>query len=149
MSNGNKALVSEESRDNPNIIQEVASESSEPENEEPHSLVPEDEEPHSSVPEEPSAENTPEVSFPITPINDSNISVGYTLPFRNNRGKPPHQYSLDSEERRSRYPIANYVSTQRLPEPLKEFMHRLSSHHVPNRVQEALSNPKWSQAIKA
>ena len=28
-------------------------------------------------------------------------------------------------------------------------MHRLSSCHVPSTVQEALSNPKWSQAIKA
>ena len=133
MSDGNEAVVSEERRDNPDIIQEAASESSEPENEEPHS----------SVPEAPSSENTPEVSFPITPINDLDNSFGYTLPFRHNRGKPPHWYSLDFEERRSRYPIANYVSTQGLPKPLKEFVHRLSSYHVPSIVQEALSDPKW------
>ena len=124
MSDSNEAVVSEERRDNPNIIQEAASESSEPENEEPHS----------SLPKDPSPENTPEVSSPITPINDSDNSVGYTLPFRHNHGKPPHRYSPDYEERRSRYPIANYVSTQRLPEPLKKFVHRLSSHHVPNTV---------------
>ena len=52
-------------------------------------------------------------------------------------------------KKKSRYPIANYVSTQGLPKPLKEFVHRLSSYHVPSTVQEALSNPKWSQAIKA
>ncbi|KAL6337839.1 hypothetical protein AAG906_002304 [Vitis piasezkii] len=132
MSDGNEAVVSEERRDNPDIIQEAASESSEPENEEPHS----------SVPEAPSPENTPEVSSPITPINDLDNSVGYTLPFRHNRGKPPHRYSPDFEERRSRYPIANYVSTQGLPKPLKEFVHRLSSYHVPNTIQEALSDPK-------
>ena len=126
-------------RDNPDIIQEAASESFEPKNEEPHS----------SVPEAPSPENTPEVSSPITPINDLDNSIGYTLPFRNNRGKPSHRYSPDFEERRSRYPIANYVSTLGLPKPLKEFVHRLSSYHVPSTVQEALSNPKWSQAIKA
>ena len=28
-------------------------------------------------------------------------------------------------------------------------MHKLSSHHVPSRVQEVLLDPKWSQAIKA
>ncbi|RVW39236.1 Retrovirus-related Pol polyprotein from transposon TNT 1-94 [Vitis vinifera] len=139
MSDGNEAVISEEMRYNPDIIQEAASESSEAENEEPHS----------SVPEVPSPENTPEVSSPITPINDLDNSVGYTLPFRHNRGKPPHRYSPDFEERRSRYPIANYVSTQGLPKPLKEFVHRLSSYHVPSTVQEALSNPKWSQAIKA
>ena len=141
MSNGNEAMVSEERRDNLDIIQEVASESSEPENEKPHSSVPEDKEPHSSIPEDPSPENTPKVSSPITTINDSDNSVGYTLPFKHNRGKPPHQYSLDSKERRSRYPIANYVSTQRLPKPPKEFVHKLSSHHIPNKVQEALSDP--------
>ena len=134
MSDGNEAMVNEEMRDNLDIIQEVAPESSELENEEPHS----------SVSEDPSLE----VSSPITPINDSNNSVGYTLPFRHNRGKPPHRYSPDYEERRLRYPIANYVSTQRLPEPLKTFVHRLSSHHVPSTVQEALLDPKWSQAIK-
>ena len=111
-------------RDNPDIIQEAASESFEPKNEEPHS----------SVPEAPSLENTPEVSSPITPINDLDNSVGYTLPFRHNCGKPPHRYSPDFEERRSRYAIANYVSTQGLPKPLKEFVHRLSSSHVPNTV---------------
>ena len=79
MSDGNEAMVNEEMRDNLDIIQEVAPESSELENEEPHS----------SVSEDPSLE----VSSPITPINDSNNSVAYTLPFRHNRGKPPHRYS--------------------------------------------------------
>ncbi|KAL6337829.1 hypothetical protein AAG906_002294 [Vitis piasezkii] len=129
MTDGNKAVVSEEMRYNLDIIQEAASESSEPENEEPHS----------SVHEAPFLENTPEVSSPITPINDLDNSIGYTLPFRHNH----------FEERRSRYPIANYVSTQGLPKPLKEFVHRLSSYHVPSTLQEALSNPKWSQAKKA
>ena len=78
MSDGNEAVVSEERRDNPDIIQEAASESSEPQNEGPHS----------SVLEAPSLENTPEVSSPITPINDLDNSIGYTLPFRHNCGKP-------------------------------------------------------------
>lgn len=139
MSDDNEAVVSEERRDNPDIIQEAKSESFEPENEEPYS----------SVPEDPSPKNTLEVSSPITPINDLNNSTSYILPFRHNRGKSPHRYFPNSEERRSRYPIANYVSTQRLSKLLKEFVHKLSSHHVPNRVQEALLDSKWSQAIKA
>ena len=139
MSDGNEAMVSEEMRDNPDIIQEAPSKSPEPKNEEPHSLVPEAHFP----------KNTLEVSYPITLINDLDNSVGYTLPFRHNRGKPPHRYTPDFEKKISRYPIANYVSAQGLPEPLKEFVHRLSSYHVPSTVQEALSNPKWSQAIKA
>ncbi|KAK3007336.1 hypothetical protein RJ639_016752 [Escallonia herrerae] len=38
-----------------------------------------------------------------------NESVGYKLPFRHNRGKPPSRYSPDHKGNRTRYPIANYV----------------------------------------
>ena len=65
---------------------------------------------HSSVLEEPSPDNIPEVNSPIAPPtnNDKDTSAGYILPFRNNRGKPPNRYSLEIEEQRSKYPIANY-----------------------------------------
>ncbi|KAJ8642448.1 hypothetical protein MRB53_019142 [Persea americana] len=70
--------------------------------------------PHSSVPEDPPPENVPEVSTPATPLhaNILDSSTGYVLPVRHNRGKPPNKYSLDEEGRKSKYPIANYVSTQ-------------------------------------
>jgi hypothetical protein len=77
-----------------------------------------------------------------------NPSAGYVLPFRTNRGKPPKRYSPDDEERRSKYPIANYMSTKKLSEPLRGFVHVLSSIQVPAGIQEALSYPKWTQAIK-
>ncbi|RVW79171.1 Retrovirus-related Pol polyprotein from transposon TNT 1-94 [Vitis vinifera] len=56
-----------------------------------------------------------------------------------------------NEEPHSSVPEAHFPKNtpEGLPEPLKEFVHRLSSYHVPSTVQEALSNPKWSQAIKA
>jgi hypothetical protein len=112
----------------------------------------EDESPHSSVPDpdDPPSENIPEVSSPTTPLhtNAMDTSTGYVLPFRHNRGKPPNRYSPDIEERRSKYLIANYVSTQRLSEPLKAFAHTLSLCNIPSSVEEALSDPKWAQAIK-
>ena len=106
--------------------------------------------PHSSVLEEPSPENIPEVNSPIAPptTNDKDTSAGYILLFRNNRGKPPNRYSQEIEEQRSKYPIANYVSTKGLSEPLKTFAHELSSCLVPTSVQEALTDPKWISAIK-
>lgn len=52
------------------------------------------------------------------------------------------------EDRRSKYPIANYVSTHRLSEPLKAFAHKLSSDYIHRNVEEALLDPQWSQAIK-
>jgi hypothetical protein len=100
----------------------------------------------SIVPEDPTPENDPEVSSLNANIIDS--PAGYVLPHRHNRGKPPSRYSPDIEERRSRYPIANYVSTKELTEPLKTFMHEISTHHVPTRVEEAMEDPKWTQAIK-
>ncbi|KAL5764225.1 hypothetical protein ACOSQ2_016819 [Xanthoceras sorbifolium] len=72
--------------------------------------------PHSPVPEDRSPENIPEVSSPTTPshTNDLDTSTGYVLPFRHNRGKPPNRYSPDIKEKRSKYPIANYVSEMNL-----------------------------------
>jgi hypothetical protein len=52
------------------------------------------------------------------------------------------------EERRSRYPIANYFSTKKLLEPLKSFSQELSACHISTTVQEALMDPKWTKAIE-
>ncbi|KAL6342715.1 hypothetical protein AAG906_013121 [Vitis piasezkii] len=57
-------------------------------------------------------------------------STGYVLHFRHNRGKPPNRYNPDEEERKSKYPIANYVSTKG-PSKLKTFTQTLSSRHIP------------------
>jgi hypothetical protein len=122
--------------------------------EEPHirSDMPRAEEdipPRTPVPADPSPENIPEVNSPTINSNTMDIPVvGYTLPFRHNRGKPPTRYSPKMGERSSRYPIANYVSTERVPESLKTFIHGLSSNHVPSDIHEALTDHKWTQAIK-
>ncbi|RVW53051.1 Retrovirus-related Pol polyprotein from transposon RE1 [Vitis vinifera] len=94
----------------------------------------------------------------LTPENDHEVSsfntnilappIAYVLPNRHNHGKPPSCYSPDIEGRRSRYPIANYVSTKELNEPLKTFVHKIFVCHVPTRVKEALGDLKWTQAIK-
>jgi len=95
-----------------------------------------------------SPKNNPEVQFPNLSLNNIEDSfVGYKLPPRYNRGKPPSRHSSDHREEKTKYPIANHVSTQRLSQPLKTFVHKLSSEHIPNTVQEALGNPKWNQAI--
>ncbi|KAF5478674.1 hypothetical protein F2P56_005215 [Juglans regia] len=107
--------------------------------------------PHSSVPEDfTPPENVPKVRTTPAPLyaNTLDTSFGYVLPFRHNRGKPPTRYSPDEEERKSKYPIANYVSTQGLSKPLKTFTQTLSSCHIPSSVEEALSNPKWAQAMQ-
>uniref|UniRef100_A0A2N9EIQ9 Integrase catalytic domain-containing protein n=1 Tax=Fagus sylvatica TaxID=28930 RepID=A0A2N9EIQ9_FAGSY len=117
------------------------------ENQEPESP----QSPYSSVPEDPlPPENVPEVSTPTAPLhaNVLDSSTSYVLPVRHNRGKPPNRYSPDEEERKSKYPIANYVSTQGLSKPFKTFTQTLSSYHIPSSVEEALSDPEWAQAMQ-
>ena len=78
-------------------------------NDEPKTTKP----PHFQVPEDSPPRNISEVSTPTTSLQTNVLEtpVGYALPFRHNRGKPPNRYSPDEEERRSKYPITNYVST--------------------------------------
>ncbi|KAL6294169.1 hypothetical protein ACE6H2_002311 [Prunus campanulata] len=102
--------------------------------------------PHISVPSDQSPENTPEVSdsIPSTALVDE--IVRYQLPVRQNRGKPPIRYSPDNGKA-SKYPIANYVSAEKLSAPLQGFVHQLSAIHIPTKVSEALKDPKWFQAM--
>ncbi|CAL2255457.1 unnamed protein product [Prunus armeniaca] len=69
------------------------------------------------------------------------------ISLRQNRGKPPNRYSPDISKT-SKYPIANHVSIEKLSEPLKAFVHQLSTIHIPTKVSKALKDPKWVQAIK-
>ncbi|CAL8109308.1 unnamed protein product [Prunus armeniaca] len=64
-----------------------------------------------------------------------------------NRGKTPNRYSLDIGNT-SKYPIANHVTTEKLSEPLKAFVHQLFAIHIPTKVAEAFKDLKWVQAIK-
>lgn len=99
----------------------------------------------------PFPENTLEVSSLnslSTPLLANDTPVGYELPYRHNRGKPLDRYSLDIEGQRLKSPIVNYVSTKRLPEPLKVFADELSSCQIPTSVEEAMKDPKWVQAMK-
>ena len=80
----------------------------------------------SLVPRDPSPENILEVSSPTSHTILDNHDAGYIIPLRNNRGTPPNRYSPEFEERRSRHPIANYVSIKKLFEPFKTFIQTLS-----------------------
>ncbi|BBG97367.1 ABC-2 type transporter family protein [Prunus dulcis] len=102
---------------------------------------------NSTVPTDQSPENILEVTTPTRLVHLDDKTIGYQLPFRQNRGKPPNRYSPDIGKT-SKYPIANHVSTEKLSEPLKAFVHQLSAIHIPTKVSEALKDPKWVQAIK-
>lgn len=93
----------------------------------------------------PSPEEHPEVR--ISTPEEQNI-VSYKLPFRHNRGKPPNRYEPEYEPKKPvNYPIANYVNVAKLSEKLKGFVANLSSVRVPERVEEALGDSRWREAM--
>ncbi|RVW35312.1 putative mitochondrial protein [Vitis vinifera] len=105
---------------------------------------------HSTILHDPTSENIPEeipdISFPF--VTKHLTDDGYQLPPRHNHGKPPEYYSPYIKTHKSKYPIANYVSTEKLSKPLKSFSNELSVHHIPTSIDEALQDPKWVQAMK-
>jgi len=100
-------------------------------------LVPDN---HHSSPE--NIHKVTSLSPPPNPV--LNTHVGYQLPARHNRGKPPARYSPNTEGKQSQYPISNHVTTQRLPKPLKDFIDKLSACHILHEIQEALTDPRWT-----
>ena len=102
--------------------------------------------PHSTVPHDPTFENILEASSPLVTKHLTDDS--YQLPPRHNRGKPPECYFPDIETHKSKYLIANYVSTKKLSKPLKSFSNELLVYHIPTSVMKALWDPKWVQAMK-
>ncbi|CAL9027038.1 unnamed protein product [Prunus brigantina] len=77
----------------------------------------------------------------------SNDVSTYLLPPRTTRGKPKVQYSPEIHAK-SKYPINHYVSTHRLSKSYASYLCQLSSVHVPTKLQDALSNPKWVDAMQ-
>ena len=45
-------------------------------------------------------------------------------------------------KKKTKYSIANYISTQRLSEPLKAFAYKLSTEYIPSTVEEAFTDPQ-------
>ncbi|KAB2602925.1 hypothetical protein D8674_003930 [Pyrus ussuriensis x Pyrus communis] len=73
--------------------------------------------------------------------NDVNT---YKLPPRQNRGVPPNRFS---PEGKVKYPIANYVSCNGLAPERKTLVDNMEATRVPTRVEEALKDQKWANAM--
>lgn len=90
---------------------------------------------------------------PMSPEDQLQVSLPtskYTLPVRCNRGIPPKRYEPDEDRhKKSKYPIANFVDTKSLSGPVKRFNENLLSCKIPENVDEAKSDPNWSQAMEA
>jgi hypothetical protein len=78
--------------------------------------------------------------------NSEPTTVQYNLPPRSNRGQPPIRYEPDIQAK-VKYPISNYVSSHKLSKSYASFVSQLSSISIPSNVQEALADPRWTEAM--
>ncbi|KAM2062129.1 hypothetical protein ACFX1T_047111 [Malus domestica] len=85
-----------------------------------------------------------DIPLEVSTDSKSNKQI-YMLPLRQNRGKPPNMYSLEGNVR---YSIANYVSTHRLSPKYCVLVQRMETIKIPTKVEEALRNPKWTEAMQ-
>ena len=98
-----------------------------------------------------SSEIPPEVSTnPNSTCSDDLFSESqvsqYCLPPRSNRGVPPVKYESDPKSK-VRYPISNHVSCQKLSKSYVSYVLQLSSVSIPSKMQEALADDRWTQAM--
>lgn len=68
------------------------------------------------------------------------------LPQRHTRGIPKSTYEPELSSK-AKYPMSHYVSNHRLSESNMSFVNQLSAVSIPNSVQEALSDPRWKEAM--
>ena len=71
----------------------------------------------------------------------------YTLSPRTNRGQPLIKYKpiLNCKVK---YPINNYVLSEKLSKSYVNFVSQLSIAFTPSNLQEALADSRWIQAMK-
>ncbi|KAM2798565.1 hypothetical protein COP1_003512 [Malus domestica] len=74
------------------------------------------------------------------------VENSYILPPRQNRGKPPDKFS---PEGKVRYAIAHYVSTHRLSPKYQAMVNQMAGIKIPTKVEEALRDPRWVEAMGA
>lgn len=77
--------------------------------------------------------------------NDTNQSQ-YHLPPLLNRGVPPTRYEPDLKAK-IKYPISNYVSSEKLSKSYAFYASQLSSISIPSKLQDALEDAKWNEAM--
>ncbi|PRQ29721.1 putative RNA-directed DNA polymerase [Rosa chinensis] len=100
---------------------------------------------------DPQLPGTEDHSFEVCPptstsSNESNVGQ-YVLPNRTTRGQSVKRYE-PTLTAKSKYPVANYMSTRRLSKSYESFMNQISTVSVPNKVQDALGDPKWRKAME-
>ncbi|PRQ60568.1 putative RNA-directed DNA polymerase [Rosa chinensis] len=99
--------------------------------------------------DDPEVINNPVFEFHDNINSEPNTETepSHKLPFRKNRGQPKAQYEPDPKAK-AKYPISNYMSSHRLSKSYASFVFHLSAIIIPNKVQDALADRKWTKAME-
>jgi hypothetical protein len=62
----------------------------------------------------------------------------YSLPHKHNRGIPPNRYSPETEGRKSKYSITNFISAHNMSNTTNIFIGKVSSEQLPQNIEEAM-----------
>ncbi|KAH7835493.1 hypothetical protein Vadar_026617 [Vaccinium darrowii] len=76
--------------------------------------------------------------------NPKTIEKSYQLPLKQNHSHPPDRLSLEGK---AKYSIAHYVSSHRLTPQYQAFANQIAAVQIPSKVEEALKDPKWREAM--
>ena len=74
-------------------------------------------------------------------------SSQYHLPPRSTRSIPPIRYEPDPKAK-VKYPISDHVSSQKLSKSYASYVLQLSSVSIPSKMQEALTDARWTKAME-
>ncbi|KAK0601900.1 hypothetical protein LWI29_028593 [Acer saccharum] len=81
---------------------------------------------------------------------DSDPSLS-TRRYPSREHRPPLRFGFSPErptaDSKALYSITDYTSTHRLSETFKAFAHQLSSVSIPSKLQDALTDQNWVQAM--
>jgi Reverse transcriptase (RNA-dependent DNA polymerase) len=96
----------------------------------------------------PQSSNSLKDNGEVSSLNQ-NFNFQTKLPIRSNRGLPPKRYiPEDGGSKRIKYPIVSFSKANQFSESLRNFVFQISSVDVPNKVEDAIQDPKWIEAMK-
>ena len=81
-------------------------------------------------------EDNPDTTTEVRSRNSPKLPdfMTYSLPYMHNQRVPPNRYSPKIEGKKSKYSIANFISTNNMSDTTKVFMRKVFSEQVPRNI---------------
>ena len=90
-------------------------------------------------------DTTTEVRSPDSPILFD--AMQYILPHMHDRGIPPNWYSPDTEGRKSKYSIVNFILAHNMSDATNVFIGKVSSEQLLWNIEKAMLDEHWKSVV--